>query len=126
MQTPCAARSPTCRAAGASGDAHPAALHLDGRRGRLWALYSSGWLEAWDLYNFRGVGQWQLRGPRIGGFRACGLCAESQDRLLLVGTDNVVGPRMLRMEGLERSRLQDGEAGNGGSKVVLPKSGSTH
>jgi len=116
MQTP--------HATGEAAGTHLAALHLDAQQGHLWVLYSTGSLEAWDLHKFRGMGPWQLRWRQVGGFHATGLCTESRDSLLLVGTDDEVGPRMFRIQGLVRSSLQDSDAGSNVSKAVLPKSGS--
>eukprot|EP00927_Polykrikos_kofoidii_P044320 TRINITY_DN38319_c0_g1_i1.p1 TRINITY_DN38319_c0_g1~~TRINITY_DN38319_c0_g1_i1.p1 ORF type:complete len:1278 (-),score=174.59 TRINITY_DN38319_c0_g1_i1:181-4014(-) len=79
-------------------------LHLEPRRGRLWAVVrhvqgvSSGVeLEAWDLLGSQSLGRKRvLWPPGIGVFRPAALCEDEVLGMLAIGRSDVTGPSLLR------------------------------
>lgn len=87
------------------------ALHVEPRRGRLWALLASGVLEAWDLIGARSLGHRRLRWPPgTAGFRATALCEDvARGVLLAAGRSELAGPLLL--EAAVPAELRGGRSG---------------
>mmetsp|Transcript_54852 Transcript_54852/g.169862 ORF Transcript_54852/g.169862 Transcript_54852/m.169862 type:complete len:173 (-) Transcript_54852:31-549(-) len=88
------------RAAKAGGSEEVAALHLEPRRGRLWALLADGSLQAWELPAARSLGRWWPRWPSAsagGPFLPGALCEEpSGGALLVAGSRGDGGAELLQ------------------------------
>ena len=65
------------------------ALHME-QRGVLWALLSTGELEAWDLLTSRSLGLWRTSFSDASGFRPIAMCKDSNLGFLVLG-HNVTG-----------------------------------
>jgi len=90
------------------------ALHLASHRLRLWAVLSTGQIEAWDLLDSRSLGRWKPQWPPVSaGFRLAAICElTGSGSLLAIGRSDTVGPLLLRAD-LPRS-LPDGGFAKGG------------
>lgn len=77
------------------------AVYLEASEGRLWALWASGDMQAWDLHAAHSIGHWSLQLPRWGEAVALAVCAA-------VGDDGRVGeePSFFALLGPDRRERQ--------------------
>lgn len=80
-------------------DGERVALHLEPKRGRLWALVDGGELRAWELLRPRSLGSWRPSWPKqVKDFQGAALCHQDGSGLLVVGRGASSGPSLLRAE----------------------------
>lgn len=75
-----------------------AALHVEPRRGRLWAALSDGDLEAWDLLEFSALGRYSSQWPAQVKLRPLALCEDESRGLLVLGRSDGAGPALFRAD----------------------------
>jgi len=101
------------------------ALNLDARRGWLWAILADGELQAWDLFQLSSLGQWRphwLRGA--GHFRPAALCTDGSGGLVVAGTSDADGPKLMRAQVLLPKAAGPSGRDAQGSVLMLSRSGS--
>lgn len=82
------------------GERDVVALHVEGRRGRMWVLLAAGELQGWDLLASTTLGRWHPSWPlSSGGFQATALCEDASGRgLLVLGRSPEDGPQLFYAE----------------------------
>eukprot|EP00930_Biecheleria_cincta_P086328 TRINITY_DN7563_c0_g3_i1.p1 TRINITY_DN7563_c0_g3~~TRINITY_DN7563_c0_g3_i1.p1 ORF type:complete len:1135 (+),score=186.80 TRINITY_DN7563_c0_g3_i1:47-3451(+) len=74
------------------------AMHLEPTYGRLWALLSSGELEAWNLLTAHSYGRWRPSWPKSAQshrFHPVALCEDSHSDIMVLGSGGFEGESVL-------------------------------
>lgn len=84
-------------------------MHLQPTHGRLWALFSSGELVAWDLLRARSRGRWRPRWPESAshGFQPVAMCEDSNAAMVVLGHGGRDGEAVLVRAQLTASLKSD-------------------